>query len=108
MLSALFYHNGWRLLMHSMLTVSAKQRNPPIYLLFSSRVSLPLASIHSLGISIKLFFGHQHINVVGPDEILCCYGYIYVVVKFLIQVIFVFLLFFGMVMYANEVETKEK
>ena len=32
----------------------------------------------------------------------------YVVVKFLIQVIFVFLLFFGMVMYANEVETKEK
>ena len=35
-------------------------------------------------------------------------GDIYVVVKFLIQVIFVFLLFFGMVMYANEVETKEK
>ena len=33
---------------------------------------------------------------------------VYVVVKFLIQVIFVFLLFFGMVMYANEVETKEK
>ena len=32
----------------------------------------------------------------------------YVVVKFLFQVIFVFLLFFGMVMYANEVETKEK
>ena len=31
-----------------------------------------------------------------------------VVVKFLSQVIFVFLLFFGMVMYANEVETKEK
>ena len=35
-------------------------------------------------------------------------GNIYVVVKFLIQVIFVFLLFFGKVMYANEVETKEK
>ena len=34
--------------------------------------------------------------------------YVYVVVKFLIHVIFVFLLFFGMVMYANEVETKEK
>ena len=33
---------------------------------------------------------------------------IYVVVNFLSQVIFVFLLFFGMVMYANEVETKEK
>ena len=32
----------------------------------------------------------------------------YVVVNFLSQVIFVFLLFLGMIMYANEVETKEK
>ena len=32
----------------------------------------------------------------------------YVVVNFLSQVIFVFLLFLGMVIYANEVETKEK
>ena len=32
----------------------------------------------------------------------------YVVVNFSSQVIFVFLLFWGMVMYANEVETKEK
>ena len=31
-----------------------------------------------------------------------------VVVNFLSQVIFVFLLFLGMVMYANEVETKKK
>ena len=31
-----------------------------------------------------------------------------VVVNFLSQVIFVFLLFFGMVMHANEVETKGK
>ena len=31
-----------------------------------------------------------------------------VVVNFLPQVIFVFLLFLGMVMYVNEVETKEK
>ena len=31
-----------------------------------------------------------------------------VVVNFLSQVIFVFLLFLGMIMYANEVETKEK
>ena len=31
-----------------------------------------------------------------------------VVVIFLSQVIFVFLLFLGMIMYANEVETKEK
>ena len=34
--------------------------------------------------------------------------YIYVAVNFLSQVILVFLLFLGMVMYANEVETKEK
>ena len=33
---------------------------------------------------------------------------VYVVVNFLFQVIFVFLLFLGMVIYANEVETKEK
>ena len=32
----------------------------------------------------------------------------YVVVNFLSQVIFIFLLFLGMVIYANEVETKEK
>ena len=34
--------------------------------------------------------------------------FVYVVDKFLSQVIFVILLFFGKVMYANEVETKEK
>ena len=33
---------------------------------------------------------------------------VYVVVNFLSQIIFVFLLFLGVVMYANEVETKEK
>ena len=33
---------------------------------------------------------------------------IYVVVNFLSQLIFIFLLFWGMVMYANEFETKEK
>ena len=38
----------------------------------------------------------------------CTIQYVYVVVNFLSQVIFVFLLFLGMVMYANEVETKEK
>ena len=36
------------------------------------------------------------------------YIYIYDVVNFSSQVIFVFLSFWGMVMYANEVETKEK
>ena len=33
---------------------------------------------------------------------------IYVVVNFLSQVIFIFLLFLGMIMYANEVKTKEE
>jgi len=32
----------------------------------------------------------------------------HVVVNFLSQVIFIFVLFLGMVMYANEVETNEK
>ena len=43
-------------------------------------------------------------------ELLMCLRniYIYVVVNFLSQVIFLFLLFLGMVMYANGVETKEK
>ena len=36
------------------------------------------------------------------------YEYVYVVVKFLSQVIFAFLLVLGMVMYANEVKTNEK
>ena len=36
------------------------------------------------------------------------YFNIYVVVNFLSQVIFLFLLLLGMVMYANAVETKEK
>ena len=44
---------------------------------------------------------------------LCCLNIlkgpkIYVVVNFASQVIFDFLLFLGMVMFANEVETKEK
>ena len=39
--------------------------------------------------------------MIGPSSI-------YVVVNFLFQVIFVFLLFLGMVIYADEVETKEK
>ena len=37
-----------------------------------------------------------------------CFNIINVVVNFLCQVIFVFLFFLGVVMYANEVETKEK
>ena len=40
--------------------------------------------------------------------LLCFVHKVYVVVNFLSQVIFVFLLCLGMVMYANEVETKEK
>ena len=34
--------------------------------------------------------------------------FVYVVVNFLSQLIFIFLLFWGMVMYAYEFETKEK
>ena len=35
-------------------------------------------------------------------------NFVYVVVNFLSQAIFVFLLFLGMVTYVNEVETKQK
>ena len=40
----------------------------------------------------------------------CCIIYVnvYVVVNFLFQLIFIFPLFWGMVMYANEFKTKEK
>ena len=38
----------------------------------------------------------------------CMFIYIYVVVNFLFQVIFIFPLFLGMVIYANEFETKKK
>ena len=34
--------------------------------------------------------------------------FVYVVVNFLSQLIFIFLLFWGMVMYADEFQTKEK
>ena len=47
-------------------------------------------------VKIKVKFGNNKVDN------------IYVVVNFLSQVIFVFLLFLGMIMYANEVETKEK
>ena len=44
-----------------------------------------------------------------PSPFLCLlHRIIDVVVNFLSRVIFVFLLFLDMVMYANEVETKEK
>ena len=49
---------------------------------------------------VKLFFSKK----TSVDKYTC----VYVVVNFSCQVIFVFLLFWGMVMYANEVETKEK
>ena len=42
------------------------------------------------------------------DEVSCLRNNAYVAVNFFSWVIFVFLSFLGMVMYANEVETKEK
>ena len=41
-------------------------------------------------------------------ETITCTDYVYVVVNFLFQLIFIFPLFWGMVMYANEFKTKEK
>ena len=47
----------------------------------------------------KSVFLHESFNEIEPSA--------RIVVNFLFQVIFVFLLFLGLVMYANEVETKE-
>ena len=51
---------------------------------------------------------HQQIYVIFEDFYCQKKQNPYVVVNFLSQVIFVFLLFWGMVMCASEVETKEK
>ena len=49
------------------------------------------------------------INITANStQLLQIFTSVYVVVNFLFQVIFVFLLFWCMVMYANAAETKEK
>ena len=59
-----------------------------------------------------MLYGESHVNqqiyVIFEDFYRQKKQNPYVVVNFLYQVIFVLLLFCGMVMYANEVETKEK
>ena len=47
-----------------------------------------------------------YLLLTGIFHVLAFYINIFFVVNFLSQVIFVFLLFLGMVIYANEVETK--
>ena len=49
----------------------------------------------------------QNVDFQG-DTVWWLWFCVYLVVNFLSQVIFVFLLFLGVVMYANDVETKEK
>ena len=44
----------------------------------------------------------------GLQDMLFSLDHVYVVVNFLFQLIFIFPLFWGMVMYANEFKTKEK
>ena len=60
-------------------------------------ISDTLKELHWLPVEQRIIF---KINLI-------CFK-ILVVVNFLFQVIFIFLLFLGMVIYANEVETKEK
>ena len=65
------------------------------------------ASMEERGILVRSLFFQK--NTISPRR---SYNFkwqdIYVGVNFLSQVFFVFLLFLGMVMYANEVATKEK
>ena len=55
---------------------------------------------------------HKHLSATPPGPPtpppVTAATWIYVVVNFLSQLIFIFLLFWGMVMYAYEFETKEK
>ena len=52
--------------------------------------------------------GSDHVIFSMIHSFACMYMYVYVVVNFLFQLIFIFPLFWGMVMYANEFKTKEK
>ena len=62
----------------------------------------------TLLLNYKYFLGELLFFLFGYCPILFIYIYIYVVVNFLFQLIFIFPLFWGMVMYANEFKTKEK
>ena len=59
-------------------------------------------SILSHAVFKHLFYIFRTVCSVKEEDL-----HVYVVVNFLPQVIFVFLVFWGMVIYANEVETKE-
>ena len=59
----------------------------------------------SLGIPVSHLLKKKFSN---PDSLRNAHNYVDVVVNFLFQLIFVFPLFWGMVMYANEFKTKEK
>ena len=79
-------------------------KNMPVFLTFAfpSAVAGHKGMFIPADIVKPLYNGHIMIVIHGKTRI------IYVVVNFLSQVIFVFLVFLGMVMYANEIETKEK
>ena len=51
--------------------------------------------------------GHAYLKLY-PSHVFVYLKHVYVVVNFLFQLIFIFPLFWGMVMYANEFKTKEK
>ena len=70
------------------------------YSIISTRQKIANSAKQSLDLSVD---GMQLIKV-ESERVLG----VYVVVNFLSQVIFVSLLFLGMLMYVNEVETKEK
>ena len=73
-----------------------------------------LNSLSSLGDAFpvnmhgQIFSSKHYFRTFNIFMLLLFFCNIYVAVNFSSQVIFLFLFFFGMVMYANEVETKEK
>ena len=68
-------------------------------------VSLPLLQEVFLWVFRFPIFFKKFSN---PDSLRNAHNYVDVVVNFLFQLIFLFPLFWGMVMYANEFKTKEK
>ena len=84
----------------------------PIQICYEERNSCSTTKTSKIFGGTKRYQDKLNVDVSAEGKLLACSGdqicSVYVVVNFLSRVIFVFPLFFGMVMFANEVETKEK
>ena len=72
-------------------------------MIFSSKTSTLFILVKLVNVTVSIFF----LITVFSNTVSKSVN-VYVVVNFLFQLIFIFPLFWGMVMYANEFKTKEK